>query len=58
MSNLPRYKQVITFSGPEILSIRNPLKNPARRYIAGLDPMEEWDTRQMAALGLKPQQLT
>ncbi|MCP3064460.1 B12-binding domain-containing radical SAM protein [Myxococcus sp. K38C18041901] len=58
LSNLPRYKQVITFSGPEILSIRNPLKNPARRYIAGLDALEDWDTRQMAALGLKPQQLT
>ncbi|MCP3169623.1 B12-binding domain-containing radical SAM protein [Myxococcus qinghaiensis] len=58
LSNLPRYKQTILFAGPEILSIRNPLKNPARRYIAGLDALEDWDTKQMAALGLQPQLIT
>ncbi|RJS18823.1 radical SAM protein [Corallococcus sp. H22C18031201] len=58
MSDMPRYKTTILFSGPEILSIRNPVKNPARRYIAGMDALEEWDVRQMAALGLEPQRLT
>ncbi len=58
LSDLPRYKQTILFSGPEILSIRNPVRNPARRYIAGLDALEAWDTQQMATLGLDPQRLS
>lgn len=58
MSNMPRYKSGILFSGPEILSIRNPVKNPARRYIAGLDPIEDWDAEQMKKLGLEPQRLS
>jgi hypothetical protein len=58
LSNLPRYRQTILFSGPEILSIRNPVKNKARRYIAGQDALEAWDVQQMAALGLRPQRLT
>ena len=57
MSDMPRYKSTILFSGREILSIRNPVKNEARRYIAGLDPLEEWDARQMARLGLEPQRI-
>jgi radical SAM superfamily enzyme YgiQ (UPF0313 family) len=58
MSNMPRYKTTILFSGPEILSIRNPVSNKARRYVAGLDGLEEWDAQQMAALGLQPQRLS
>ena len=58
MSDLPRYKMTILFSGPEILSIRNPVRNKARRYIAGLDALEDWDARQLAALGLQPQRLS
>ncbi|WP_171410195.1 MULTISPECIES: radical SAM protein [Myxococcus] len=58
MSDVPRYKQTILFSGPEIVSIRNPVKNTARRYIAGQDALEYWDTQQMAQLGLQPQRLT
>jgi radical SAM superfamily enzyme YgiQ (UPF0313 family) len=58
LSDMPRYKLTILFSGPEILSIRNPVRNEARRYIAGLDALEDWDARQMAALGLKPQRLS
>lgn len=58
MSDVPRYRRTILFSGPEILSLRNPVKNPARRYIAGLDGLEEWDAEQMKRLGLEPQRLT
>lgn len=58
MSAMPKYKPVILFSGPEVLSIRNAVKNPARRYIAGLDPIEAWDAQQMQSLGLRPQYLT
>ncbi|WP_304485886.1 MULTISPECIES: B12-binding domain-containing radical SAM protein [Corallococcus] len=58
MSDLPRYKQTILFSGPEIVSIRNPVKNKERRYIAGLDAIEAWDAERMPALGLTPQVLT
>lgn len=58
MSDMPNYKLTILFSGPEIRSIRNPVQNRARRYIAGLDAVEDWDARQMAALGLQPQRLS
>lgn len=58
MSDMPRYKSAVLFSGPEILNIRNPVKNKARRYIAGLDPIEEWDAQQMEKLGLQPQRLS
>lgn len=58
MSNAPRYKSTIFVAGPEILSIRNPIKNPARRYIAGLDPIEEADRVAMRTLGIEPQRLT
>jgi radical SAM superfamily enzyme YgiQ (UPF0313 family) len=57
-SNLPRYKLTILGSGPEILSIRNNVKNERRRYVAGLDPLEEWDQRMMDSLQLAPQHLS
>jgi hypothetical protein len=45
-------------SGPEILSVRNPIRNERRRYIAGQDPIEDWDARMMRELGLTPQSLS
>lgn len=57
-SNIPQYKKVILASGPEILSIRNPVKNKERRYIAGLDAIEPWDQVQMAKLGIPVQQIS
>jgi radical SAM superfamily enzyme YgiQ (UPF0313 family) len=57
-SNLPRYKMTILGSGPEILSLRNNIKNPERRYIAGLDPLEKWDQLNMERLQLRPQYLS
>ncbi|WP_437675260.1 B12-binding domain-containing radical SAM protein [Sorangium sp. So ce131] len=58
LSDAPRYKAGILASAPEVLSIRAPLGNPARRYVAGLDPIEAWDERMMRALGLAPQRIT
>jgi len=58
LSNMPRYKSTILVSGPEVLSIRNPIKNRRRKYVAGLDELEDWDRHQMAALALKPQRLS
>ncbi len=58
MSSMPRYKSALIFSGPEILSIRNPVQNKARRYIAGQDALEDWDAQQLAKLGLEPQRLS
>jgi hypothetical protein len=49
---------VILASGSEILSIRNPVQNGARRYIAGLDAIEESDRRLMRELGIPPQYLS
>ena len=57
-SDLPVYKKVILVSGPEILSIRNPIQNKERKYIAGRDPIEQWDLEQMKVLGLEPQVLS
>jgi hypothetical protein len=57
-SSMPRYKSVILASGPEILSVRNPIKNDRRKYIAGLDPIEDWDARMLRELGLTPQSLS
>ena len=58
MSNLPRYKSAVLVSGPEILSIRNPVRNTARTFIAGRDALEEWDQQQMQRLALEPQRLS
>jgi len=57
-SSMPRYKSVILASGPEILSVRNPIKNERRKYIAGLDPIEDWDAHMLNELGLTPQSLS
>jgi hypothetical protein len=58
LSRMPGYRRTILFSGPEILSIRSPVSNPGRRYIAGADALETWDARQMEELGLSPQSLS
>jgi hypothetical protein len=58
MSRMPNYKKVILASGPEILSVRNPIRNESRKYVAGLDPIEEWDSRMMAELNIPLQSLS
>ncbi len=57
-SDVPRYKLALLGSGHEILSIRNPIKNKERQYIAGRDPLEEWDVRMMRELEIQPQYLS
>ncbi len=57
-SHMPRYKSVILASGPEILSIRKPVQNQGRHYIAGRDPIEEWDRQKMQELHLPLQYLS
>ena len=57
-SSMPNYKKVILASGPEILSVRNPIRNDERKYIAGLDPIEEWDARMMEELDIPLQSLS
>jgi radical SAM superfamily enzyme YgiQ (UPF0313 family) len=49
------YRTALFFTSFEVASVRNPIKNPGRRYIAGLDTIEEWDTQMMRALGISPQ---
>jgi hypothetical protein len=58
MSSAPNYKQTILGSGLEIKSVRNPTSNHSRRYIAGLDSVEEWDANMMNQLKLAPQYLS
>jgi radical SAM superfamily enzyme YgiQ (UPF0313 family) len=57
-SDMPFYKLTVLGSGREILSIRNAVGNPTRRYIAGLDSLESWDEQTMQNLGIKPQLLS
>jgi radical SAM superfamily enzyme YgiQ (UPF0313 family) len=57
-SGMPRYRSVILASGPEILSVRNPVRNRERQYIAGLDSIEEWDRVKMRELNLPLQYLS
>jgi radical SAM superfamily enzyme YgiQ (UPF0313 family) len=57
-SPLPRYRETILASGLEIGSVKAPLANPSRRYIAGLDPIEAWDAARMRELGLEPQRIS
>jgi len=56
-SDLPGYRPVLLASGHEIRSIRNPIANPARRYVAGRDALEGWDTEMMRRLGLPLQRV-
>jgi radical SAM superfamily enzyme YgiQ (UPF0313 family) len=57
-SDRPHYKCTILASGPEIMDIRNPIKNKERSYIAGLDALEEWDRLKMQELQFTPQYLS
>jgi radical SAM superfamily enzyme YgiQ (UPF0313 family) len=58
LSNRPGYKASMTICSLEVLSIKNNLQNPRRTYIAGEDPIEEWDARMMRELGLAPQRIS
>jgi radical SAM superfamily enzyme YgiQ (UPF0313 family) len=55
LSNLPGYKFGILISCPEIRSIKHNLLNKKRTFIAGHDPIEEWDAKKMEELGISPQ---
>jgi hypothetical protein len=55
---MPHYRKVVLASGTEILSVRNPIRNEKRKYIAGLDPIEEWDRRMMEELNIPLQPLS
>ena len=56
-SDLPRYKACVVMSAPEVMSLRAPLANRSRSYIAGRDPIEAWDASKMQELGLEPQRI-
>jgi radical SAM superfamily enzyme YgiQ (UPF0313 family) len=57
-SSMPKYKLTVLASGREILSVRNPIQNQERRYIAGLDLVEESDRRLMQELEIPLQYLS
>ncbi len=58
MSRMPAYKRIVAFSAPEIMSVKNPIANTKRKFIAGEDAIESWDLEQMQKLGLEPQWLS
>ncbi len=57
-SDIDRYKMTILASGPEILSIRNNLRNKDRSFIAGRDGLEAWDQQRMQEFQIQPQYLS
>jgi hypothetical protein len=57
-SDISRYKMTILASGPEILSIRNNLRNKNRSFIAGIDGLETWDQQKMQEFQISPQYLS
>jgi len=54
-SNTPSYKTAVILTVPEFRSIRRNLLNKERTYLAGLDPIEQWDQQKMHELGIEPQ---
>jgi hypothetical protein len=57
-SRMPNYMKVILASGPEILSVRNPIRNERRKHIAWLDAIEEWDPPKMVELQITLQSMS
>jgi radical SAM superfamily enzyme YgiQ (UPF0313 family) len=57
MSRAPRYKSTVLTSALECRSLRNPLANPERTFVAGSDPLETWDAQKMVQLGIAPQRI-
>jgi len=57
-SAMPSYKLTILGSGPEIISLKNNIRNDRRRYIAGLDSLEQWDADVMQELQIPVQRLS
>jgi radical SAM superfamily enzyme YgiQ (UPF0313 family) len=53
-----RYASAVLFSGKEIVSVKNPLKNHERKYIAGMDSIEAWDADKMEQLQIPVQRLS
>ena len=58
LSDRPHYKASMAICSLEVLSIKNNLRNPRRTYIAGRDPIEEWDAARMAELEIEPQRIS
>lgn len=54
-SSLPRYRMSLAVTTREIATVRHPVANRARTFLAGRDPIEPWDAAQMTRLGLSPQ---
>jgi radical SAM superfamily enzyme YgiQ (UPF0313 family) len=56
-SDRPLYRRTLLASGLEIRSVQAPVSNGARRYVAGLDALEDGDRARMRELGLEPQRV-
>lgn len=57
LSRMPGYKAIVLAGAMESASIKAPLDHDGRTYIAGRDPIEAWDAKMMAELGLEPQRI-
>lgn len=58
MSDTSRYKSAVLFSGTEISSVKSPLQNRQRKYIAGMDRIETWDAEMMEELQIPVQRFS
>jgi radical SAM superfamily enzyme YgiQ (UPF0313 family) len=57
MSQVHSYRRTVVVTTKEISTIKAPLANPQRTYIAGRDPQEIWDQQQLSHLGIPSQPL-
>jgi hypothetical protein len=57
MSDVPYYSRSLVMTTKEISTIKRPLDNHERSYIAGRDPIEAWDAQHLLRLGIPPQPL-
>jgi len=55
LSDRPGYNAGLIITSVEILGHRHNLANRARTFIAGRDPIEDWDAAKMLEYGLTPQ---
>jgi hypothetical protein len=57
MGDVPSYRRTVVVTTKEISTIKAPLANPERTFIAGQDPLEAWDEEQLSRLGIPSQPL-
>jgi radical SAM superfamily enzyme YgiQ (UPF0313 family) len=56
-SAIPKFHATLAITAREVASMTHPLSNPERTFLAGRDPIEEWDAQHMLRLGIPVQRI-